>query len=253
MMDELIPGSGGPEQHPDDPLLASGQASVRAGVSAQTIRNWRRAGMKAEALRDHKGKKIPLWRLSTVLAWKKANSIEGGEGGKRAGAGRPRKGLGRSGLPAEGPLIQAAERAPEEKAAEETKKAGALAALKEELLAGGVEPERILELVVRGVLTKAEADAIDTAVGAMQRRLKYDVERGRYQLTEEVEAVWTECLARVGSRLDGLGRGISLELSGLLGLDEPRRRAVMQAVDRLVGLTRQELVEQAEQDAAAAA
>jgi hypothetical protein len=262
----LIPGTG-PASSGEE-LLTTEEVAARVAppVSHQTIRNWEKAGMRPARVEMRGRLRVALWRAADVLAWQRANkggSIDGlGQGGKRHGAGRKRKNRAAA---RPGPLIEEAERRHElsdaEKDAErraqeleeKKRREDALAAFKAQVVAGEAAPELVMEMVLRGQITRADGEAIDSIIQAMTRRLKYDLERGKYLEVGDAEATWTETLGRVAARLESLARGLTAELAGVLGLDSAQRKACMGVVERLVNLCRQELVEGAEGGEAAEA
>lgn len=62
--------------------------AAHCGVTRATVYNWHRNGLPSCGT-DGQGRR--LFRRSDAEAWVAANVIEGGKGGKRPGAGRPRR------------------------------------------------------------------------------------------------------------------------------------------------------------------
>jgi hypothetical protein len=249
-------------------LRVSAAARV-AGVSAQTIRNWMRAGMR------HAAVQLPYGRLEYRVTredldrWVRDAAARldtcGDHGGRRPGAGRPRgsrRGALRreksqvaapeaSGSAGEGgdggdgpdaPLLaemRAARRQREEAESQrQDHEQGARSAALADLVRHGVmaSQERLADAVGRGLISRADMDFLQMLGKAQQQQIVADRERGKLVDRAEAERAYTDAALALRQRLERLGSAVAVAALELLELTPEQQARLRRLVDDQVVL-----------------
>lgn len=222
---------------------------AEVGVTPTTLAKWRkdnRWGEEGGAPLARRGtsKFGDTWWYDKagVKAWAAVNRGEG-VGGKREGAGRPRKETkrrrdeettgaqggpdsGRSPEPPRLPLQVAADQASAEAAIAEQKRM--------------VDPLELVKLAKTDV-TRVEVQNRKDLISAGKAAVELQERLGEMVARKDVRAALAEALSRCRQRLDGAGPRIADRVMALLGVDVSMRAAVLAAVKAEIGVVRDEL------------
>jgi len=210
--------------------------AVGLGVSRQTVRNWCQAGMPHTLVTEagiHFGER--RFDLDLCRAWVTDNRKECIKGGKREGAGRPRRVALVEAATAKMAFDRHAGLSEEEKhkaleaEAEkdrEDKQMGEYTAMME---GGAAGLSRAM-----AKMPKHQAERLIRVLEAHSAKLELDKERGSLLDKGECETAWAEALAWLKSGLESLPQRLALKLAPLLGLEEERAGLVRAEAGRIV-------------------
>lgn len=222
---DVVGGDGAPRVE-SERLLSTVEvgAAMSPPVTDQTIRNWHKRGVITPAGRDDRGR--PLFRLNEVSDQKKRNLPATGLGGRRACAGRKRRGLERGGDSSTGNTGAARQGTIDDQLKKiEEEVAGRKAEIDEarrRYRVGEESPEQ-LELLsgvseAAGGLCRADADTALTHMKAQQARIEVRKQLGELIDVEEQRAEWARCLAGFAATLRAFPAKAASELGQSLKL-----------------------------------
>lgn len=218
-------------------LLLTPDLAIVLGVTEQTVRNYRDAGMPCTVRRSGKGGRRKTYAFDGAVCteWVKRNRVKTGVGGKRPGSGRKARLKEVAGSEAENsPLIRAAKALaedpppdPEMDAALTRLGAGTADGADMRLLSG-------VRIIGGSGLSMAQAQQMEQLSQTNERNRKAAEARKELVNAAEVQVEWVEGLKRIRVRLSALaGRCSSRVMAAMGGVvpgeKEPLIRAAIAA------------------------
>lgn len=234
------------------------------GVTAQTVRNWTKAGMPARAAKGVGGAVTHWYRVDECRAWagehRSLGEGTGGtiKGGARVGAGRPMgrpkgsknkakvgapvtagamdvggggqataAGIATGGTEAQSvlPLMTEEEKAEHDKRAQLLLQAGLLS---------GDNLQLALAPGSGATMNKSEAERRIRVIEAAGKQLEFDKDRELLIETQVVEAAWGEGLTWLRTNLESLGDRVAPMIGVKIGLSAEQQRAAADEINAQV-------------------